>query len=417
MKARQPVLGNFWRILVAVTCTIALIACGETSSGGNGDDDQEPEGPQPTIVRFSASPSSLPAGGGSSTLSWTVTDATSLSIDGGVGTVTGPNTTVSVTETTVFTLTATNAEGSSTASTTVTVANSGGNDGGDSDDGDNGGGDNDDGDNGGGNGSGTTSKQGFVFVTEVVDTSFGSSQLTVDGFGLFQDYQQALPVAYLNNPFADLEDTCTVSRFDPTDVPDLTPGGPVPGVDFPDPITLDAGNALTLTANGSTYATLSKDEFSFGGTTFISYGDDDIDQALPAGLTLDIPGAAGGFPSFSNVSMGTTQSIDLTSPSNPGSITPNTTFTWNGAGSSSLVTISASALDPTNPLATISLSCLAIDDGSFSFSNQTRAEMGADFVSLSSTIGRQSFRTETKDDALLIIMVSSVETFGGLAIP
>jgi Bacterial Ig-like domain len=76
---------------------------------------------KPTINSFTATPPSLPAGGGSVTLNWDVKDATSLSIDGGVGAVTGTSKTVSVTSNKTFTLTATNAEGSTTQTTSVSV--------------------------------------------------------------------------------------------------------------------------------------------------------------------------------------------------------------------------------------------------------------------------------------------------------
>jgi hypothetical protein len=76
----------------------------------------------PVISSFSASPGTLPTGGGKATLSWSVTGATSLSIDNGVGTVSGTSVSVSVTTSTVFTLTATNASGSTTASASVYVA-------------------------------------------------------------------------------------------------------------------------------------------------------------------------------------------------------------------------------------------------------------------------------------------------------
>ncbi len=77
--------------------------------------------PPPTINSFTASPSSI-VSGGSSTLSWNVTGATSLSINQGIGDVTG-NTSVQVTPavTTTYVLTATNSNGSTTANTTVTI--------------------------------------------------------------------------------------------------------------------------------------------------------------------------------------------------------------------------------------------------------------------------------------------------------
>jgi poly(3-hydroxybutyrate) depolymerase len=78
--------------------------------------------PRPVINSFSATPYALGAGGGSVALNWNVTGATSLSIDQGVGTVTGSSTTRVVTTTTTFTLTATNANGNTSSSTTVTVS-------------------------------------------------------------------------------------------------------------------------------------------------------------------------------------------------------------------------------------------------------------------------------------------------------
>jgi hypothetical protein len=80
-------------------------------------------GTKPVISSFTASPASLPAGGGNTTLAWTVSGATSLSIDGGVGVVTGQGSkSVPIINAKTFTLTATNATGSSTATVNITVA-------------------------------------------------------------------------------------------------------------------------------------------------------------------------------------------------------------------------------------------------------------------------------------------------------
>ena len=76
----------------------------------------------PTIASFTAAPGSLPAGGGSATLSWATADATSLSIDNGVGVVTGTSKIVNVTANTTFQLTATNPAGAVTQTIGVTVA-------------------------------------------------------------------------------------------------------------------------------------------------------------------------------------------------------------------------------------------------------------------------------------------------------
>jgi len=76
----------------------------------------------PIINSFSALPSTITVGE-SSTLSWSVTDAASVTIDNAIGSVALSGTTaVNPTTTTTYTLTATNAIGSVTATTTVTVS-------------------------------------------------------------------------------------------------------------------------------------------------------------------------------------------------------------------------------------------------------------------------------------------------------
>jgi len=76
----------------------------------------------PTITSFTASPTSIHLGE-SSTLTWNVSNATSCAINQGVGAVSATTGTKSVspTETTIYTLTATNADGSKTATCTVTL--------------------------------------------------------------------------------------------------------------------------------------------------------------------------------------------------------------------------------------------------------------------------------------------------------
>ena len=81
------------------------------------------DGVSPTLptVTLSASPASI-ASGAASTLTWSSTNATTVSINQGIGTVTASGTrSVSPTATTTYTVTATNAAGSVTATATVTV--------------------------------------------------------------------------------------------------------------------------------------------------------------------------------------------------------------------------------------------------------------------------------------------------------
>lgn len=96
---------------------LALAACG---GGGSGDVVSTPPNSAPTISAFSASPANITVGG-STTLSWSVSNASTLSINNGVGTVTGTSIAVAPTTTTTYTLTATNGYGSTTANVAVTV--------------------------------------------------------------------------------------------------------------------------------------------------------------------------------------------------------------------------------------------------------------------------------------------------------
>jgi hypothetical protein len=91
----------------------ALLMAGCSTNGGGG-------GPAPVIASFTAD-AAIVAPGQSTALRWSVTSATSLSIDHGVGPVSGGSVVVTPVDTTTYTLTATGAGGSTTATTTVTV--------------------------------------------------------------------------------------------------------------------------------------------------------------------------------------------------------------------------------------------------------------------------------------------------------
>lgn len=79
----------------------------------------------PTISSFTAQPSTVPPNQ-PVTLAWAVTGANSVSIDQGVGDVTGRSTvTVYPTQTTTYVLSASNSGGATTANTTVTIAATG----------------------------------------------------------------------------------------------------------------------------------------------------------------------------------------------------------------------------------------------------------------------------------------------------
>lgn len=112
------------RLLLSFLLAVLMLslACGSSGGGNNGT-------PKPVIQSFSAQPPTLPVDGGTATLGWNVTDATSLTVDQGVGAVT-PATSgtkvVPVTSTTTFTLSASGAGGSASMAATVTVCDAAG---------------------------------------------------------------------------------------------------------------------------------------------------------------------------------------------------------------------------------------------------------------------------------------------------
>jgi hypothetical protein len=110
-----------WFVIPSATTTYTLTAYGSGSSKDTAKVTITVGQSGPTISSFTASPSSITQGQ-SATLSFTTVGATSLSIDNGVGDVSGKSSvTVTPAATTTYTLTATNASGSTTAQATVTV--------------------------------------------------------------------------------------------------------------------------------------------------------------------------------------------------------------------------------------------------------------------------------------------------------
>ncbi len=110
MKSRKTTYSKYFKLFFILIALVFITGCSGTP------------GAVPIINSLSAIPLTITVGE-SSTLSWSVTDATSVTIDNGVGTVAlSGTTTVSPTTTTTYILTATNTAGSVTAQTMVTLS-------------------------------------------------------------------------------------------------------------------------------------------------------------------------------------------------------------------------------------------------------------------------------------------------------
>jgi hypothetical protein len=104
------------KVLFAILPVIAAVftACPQTNLGTLGG--------EVPVIAFTSDVASLPASGGNVTLSWTVQNATKVSIDGGVGVVamTGQKT-MKLTSSKTYTLTAQGSSGPSTESVSISV--------------------------------------------------------------------------------------------------------------------------------------------------------------------------------------------------------------------------------------------------------------------------------------------------------
>jgi len=165
---------------------------------------------------------------------------------------------------------------------------------------------------------------------------------------------------------------------------------------------LDAGETITLSSPAGTWLTVLKRE-TFG---FPVYGiDEDVPfpAPVPDGLTVDIPGAD--FPAFANVSV--VDVAPLTGVVTAGTdVTADTVYRWDaGADPRTRIEISASSstfLTLGSGGSIVSLDCLVADDGEFSLSAATRAELGTDF-SGDASLTRLGITVVQDGDAILMV--------------
>ena len=118
MSDRIQRFGGMAPVRSLILCAMLLLS----ACGGDDDPVAPTAPPRPTVDSFAATPASIESGE-SATLSWTTTNATSVSINNGVtGTLNvDGSTTVTPISTTTYTMTATGDGGTATATATVTV--------------------------------------------------------------------------------------------------------------------------------------------------------------------------------------------------------------------------------------------------------------------------------------------------------
>lgn len=234
--------------------------------------------------------------------------------------------------------------------------------------------------------------------------------------GTFIRSNQNLPSAALINAYRPELDTCELSNIT-IDVSD--PIANIPDIDAEFvPEFVSAGEVITFTAAGSSFTELQREVTpaqtvqGISIPAFTVYGLPEginLTGPVPADLTFSIPGDV--FPTFDSVSVPAVETLQIQSPgAEP--ITASTTFTWTASSNAdTVINISASAID-TQTFEFSTLSCTAMDDGSFTIPAAVQTQMGAGFSALVGAISRTAFNAQQQGNALLLVSNSSVASTG-----
>ncbi len=194
---------------------------------------------------------------------------------------------------------------------------------------------------------------GWLLLQETVTPATWS----VGGNGSFRTLDAPLPDD--STPFAVELDRCTIAVHGSTDA-------------APDPIDepvalLDAGTPLAVRAGGAPYLDLERgDDGRYGVAEEAAPG-----TPLPDdGLSVAIPGSAA-FPAFAAAPFAPAKRIAFDGAFDAHDVRPDTTFAWNGSGRSDTAVLLIGGND------TVAFSCVATDDGAFTFDTDARTELAA----------------------------------------
>ncbi len=211
---------------------------------------------------------------------------------------------------------------------------------------------------------------------------------------LFGQLDSGLSAEYIESFFAPTSDVCEVSRTS-----GLQPGFKI----FDQETTLvSAGENLIVTSSGGTYATLNREIIAEGPTY---QTDVRLTGSAPNGLTVDIPGEQ--FPTFQNVEITDVPALQMIGPVADQNVSASTEFTWvpNNVFRS-VVEVYVGGVGANGE--TISIGCTVVDDGSFTFPESVRSEMGGDFDDDWSAYLRVVYNVVQADDAI-VFTANSVE--------
>ena len=229
---------------------------------------------------------------------------------------------------------------------------------------------------------------GIIFVEQLPESTFSSQSVFANAsFWRLGDQFNGddLEVDVL---FAELADTCVVENLsDDTD----------DGLSLEDNAeSISAGETITLTSSAGTYASLVRTQIDDGAQVYIP--ESELAAPLPQNLVVDVPGDE--FPAFSNITVPNIAPLDIT-PTVEQTVNADTVFQWNGSNT---------ALGSVDIEATFSvggefvdISCVARDDGSFSFPADIRQQIGSDSA-LSFSYAREAVNVVENGDTQLWVI-------------
>ena len=251
--------------------------------------------------------------------------------------------------------------------------------------------------------AGFSSVQGNVQLLGFIDIDDDSVSQTSDIGGGFLRFSSAINAATIQDGLADeIIDQCDVSvtTFEGSD--DL-----LDDLDFDIPFeTVSAGETITLSSGSGTYGELQR-ALLFGFTTYNSQ--DELTYPAPSPLTIDIPGDV--FPAFSNVSVQAPPPISGFNIGAIDTVNAGTAFSWDASDiQNSTISLSFSQFD-FSALEFVSIDCLLADDGAFSFSPSTVAEindsLGAGWNVTGAGISRETLVVQQQGSAVLAVTRTS----------
>lgn len=245
---------------------------------------------------------------------------------------------------------------------------------------------------------------GSVLLNDLTDPVYGGYTNAAASFNSITEIQaDELP----KNPLEPYLDTCFVTQ-NPDETPpflDFVPG------DIGPTTALDAGEMVTVRVAGEVFSRLERS--GQGGGIFYLEDNAETPSELPdEGLTVSIPGAT--FPAYVGASFPAAPKITVSQPTD---ITPQTAFSWQNdapANTNSAVLLAAVQISETSPDAFVGVSCVATDDGSFSFPAATQSELGdAGFESgVLLEVSRFASKLEFSGNSALYLQVFRQTGFG-----